>query len=87
MGQKKLWDLSSTHALEAAAEWLRRRSGALAVVVVRVGDAVLSADAALAPRDAYGMVCGQMGALREGLESARRQKRTAAGVYLDGLHE
>jgi hypothetical protein len=28
-GKAKPWDLTSTHALEGACEWLRKRSGAL----------------------------------------------------------
>ncbi|HZP03436.1 MAG TPA: hypothetical protein VFB43_00955 [Terracidiphilus sp.] len=31
------WDLTSTHSLEAACEWIRKGSGALFVVAVRAG--------------------------------------------------
>lgn len=41
---KGKWDLTSTHSLEAAAEWLRERSDALIVVVIRPGDGALAAD-------------------------------------------
>lgn len=41
---KAKWDLTSTHSLEAAAEWMRVRADALIVVVIRPGDAVLAAD-------------------------------------------
>ncbi len=41
---KREWDLTSTHSLEAAAEWLREKSGALIVVVIRPGDGALAAD-------------------------------------------
>lgn len=43
MAERK-WDLTSTHSLEAAAEWLRERSDALIVVVIRPGDGALAAD-------------------------------------------
>ncbi len=41
---KREWDLTSTHSLEAAAEWLRKKSGALIVFVIRPGDGALAAD-------------------------------------------
>jgi hypothetical protein len=44
MANGKQWDLTSTHSLEAAAEWLRVRSDALIVVVIRPGDGALAAD-------------------------------------------
>jgi hypothetical protein len=39
----KQWDLTSTHSLEGACEWIRKGSGALFVVAVRAG-AVPDAD-------------------------------------------
>jgi hypothetical protein len=33
----KGWDLTSTHSLEGACEWIRKGSGALFVVAVRAG--------------------------------------------------
>ena len=41
---KDKWDLTSTHSLEAAAEWLRKRSDALIVVVIRASDGSLAVD-------------------------------------------
>ncbi|MFC5861067.1 hypothetical protein ACFPT7_02045 [Acidicapsa dinghuensis] len=38
------WDLTSTHSLEAAAEWLRKKSDALIVVVIRPQDGALAVD-------------------------------------------
>lgn len=50
---KGKWDLTSTHSLEAAAEWLRERSGALIVVVVRSGDGALAADPLISVLDVH----------------------------------
>lgn len=41
---KAKWDLTNTHSLEAAAEWMRLRSDALIVVIIRPEDAVLAVD-------------------------------------------
>jgi hypothetical protein len=37
MANGKGWDLTSTHSLESACEWIRTGSGALFVVAVRAG--------------------------------------------------
>ncbi len=37
MSNGKGWDLTSTHSLEGACEWIRKGSGALFVVAVRAG--------------------------------------------------
>lgn len=37
MASGKGWDLTSTHSLESACEWIRKGSGALFVVAVRAG--------------------------------------------------
>jgi hypothetical protein len=37
MANGKQWDLTSTHSLEGACEWIRKGSGALFVVAVRAG--------------------------------------------------
>ena len=87
MSQKKPWDLTSTHALEAAAEWIRKRAGALAVVIVRVDDAVLSVDPQMTPRDADGLVCERMRELARGVDQARREKRQAESLRWDALRE
>lgn len=50
---KGAWDLTSTHSLEAAAEWLRTKSDALIVVVIRPGDAVLAADPTIHALDVH----------------------------------
>jgi hypothetical protein len=40
----KDWDLKSTHSLEAAAEYFRKKSDALIVIVIRPHDGTLAAD-------------------------------------------
>lgn len=50
---KRDWDLTSTHSLESAAEWLREKADALIVVVIRPGDAVLAADPLLDVMDVH----------------------------------
>ena len=35
MSEKREWDLTSTHSLEGAAEWIRKKAGAILVLVVR----------------------------------------------------
>lgn len=46
------WDMTSTHSLLGAATWLLKKSGAIAVVIVRAEDAVMDVDPRTAPRAA-----------------------------------
>lgn len=87
MSQKREWDLTSTHSLEAGAEWIRAKAGALCVVIVRVNDSVLAADPGLAAGDAEELVNGYMIKLARDLETARREKRRAARLELGEMHE
>lgn len=61
-GNGKEWDLTSTHSLEGACEWIRKRAGALFVVAVRAGatpdadgrftdDSAIAADPAMPIKD------------------------------------
>jgi hypothetical protein len=52
-GKGKPWDLTSTHALEAAAEWLRKRADATVVLVVRGKDYAFAVAPGVHPDDAY----------------------------------
>ena len=56
MAEKKKWDLTSTHSLEGAAEWIRTRSGAAVVLVVREGDWAASVNPSLLPQEACAKV-------------------------------
>jgi hypothetical protein len=49
MAEKKRWDLTSTHSLLAAAEWLRKSGGAQVVLVLRKDDWAEAHDPALSP--------------------------------------
>ena len=53
---KKSWDMTSTHSLEAGAEWMRSSSKALLVLIVRDNDAVLAVAAGIRPADIEGML-------------------------------
>jgi hypothetical protein len=46
------WDMTSTHSLEAGAEYLRKKAGALLVVVVRVEDSAIACHPDVSPNDA-----------------------------------
>jgi len=71
MSKAKSWDLTSTHALEGACEWIRKRSGALMVVAIRVDDSALAADPAMAAKDVLPRLELEMEALAEGLRKQR----------------
>lgn len=49
MAGKKKWDLTSPRSLQAAAEWIRRQSGAQVVLVIRKDDWAESHDLAFSP--------------------------------------
>jgi hypothetical protein len=73
------WDLTSLHSLEGAAEWIRKGSGALLVLVVRAEDVAFAVDKEVAPADARDMVeivmPGAMARLEEvRLEAKARMK-------------
>jgi hypothetical protein len=74
MSRGKGWDLSSQHSLEGAAEWIRKNSGAVLVLVVRGEDVAFSVDARVAPAAAREMVeCVLPGAAEQ-----LNQRRVAA---------
>lgn len=78
MAQK--WDLTSTHSLEAAAEYLRKKADALIVVVIRPGDGALAVDELLDALDVHdrlwdGAVVGTMQPLLRRLKEMRDEKR------------
>lgn len=56
MSKGKDWDVTSLHSLEGAAEWIRNKSGALLVLVVRPEDVAFAVDPLIAPKDAGDMV-------------------------------
>ena len=80
-------DWAKTGTVSAMAEWLRAKSDALCVVVVRRDDAVLAADARLTPADAMERVVEYLPGLAADLEASRKQKRSAARLELGPVPE
>lgn len=66
-------DWTRTGTIVAMADWLRRESGALAVIVMRPQDGALSMDDAIAPKDVEGMMCVHLEPLVEDLRKNRDQ--------------
>jgi hypothetical protein len=56
MTKSKGWDLTSLHSLEGAAEWIRKNSDALLVLVVRAEDVAFAVDPQVSPSSAVEMV-------------------------------
>jgi hypothetical protein len=80
-------DWTRTGTIVGYAEYLRKQSGALCVVVIRRDDAALVADPLLAPSDARELVDTRMVDLEFDLAAARREKRKGARVELGPLQE
>jgi hypothetical protein len=78
MSKGKGWDLTSLHSLEGAAEWIRKNSGALLVLVVRAEDIAFAVDAQIAPADARVMVELVMPDVQRRLEQQRMAARDLA---------
>lgn len=77
MAERKGWDLTSTHSLEAAAEWIRSRSDAIVVMVVRGRDMAMAVDERCAPSDAADLVRELLPRMVEDVNRARAAKRDA----------
>ncbi len=80
-------DWAKTGTVAAMAEWLRSKSDAQCVVVVRRDDAVLAADPRLAPADAGEVLADRLPGLVLDLATARAEKRKAARQELPPLQE
>ena len=78
MGKGKGWDLTSTHSLEGAAEWIRKNAGAQLVLVVRPGDVAFAVDPGISPRDAKGLVEAELDLVVEHLVQQRMAARDRA---------
>ena len=72
------WDLTSTHSLEAATEWLREKSDALIVVVIRAGDGALAADPLIDVVDVKDRLWEDVPKLLGGLRRVRDEERAKA---------
>jgi hypothetical protein len=78
---------AKTGTVGAMAAWLRSKSDALCVVVIRRDDAVLAADGLLAPSDARDLVVDRMPELAANLTQSRKEKKSSARVELGEMHE
>lgn len=77
MSQRKQWDLTSVHALEGAAEWIRKRSDAIVVMVIRGQDTAFAVAESCAPSDAADLVRDQLPQMVEDTNRARAARRDA----------
>jgi len=75
VAEKRDWDLTSAHSLEGAAEWIRKKSGAALVLIVRGEDVAFAVDP-LMPRyvDAATMVEVAMPELEKSWTEIRARK-------------
>lgn len=78
MAEKKQWDLTSLHSLEGGAEWIRKKSGALLVLVVRPGDVAFALDPTIRVADALSMVAVAMPEMEQSVISQRARKAREA---------
>ena len=74
----KGWDLTSLHSLESAAEWIRKGSGALLVLVVRPNDIAFAVHPEVRPKDAIEMVELVLPETQIGLERRREEAKQKA---------
>lgn len=79
------WERTGT--VEGYAEWLRSKSDALCVVVIRRDDAVFAVDLDCTPADARVLVELRLPDLEVNLKAARLEKKKAARVVMEPVHE
>jgi hypothetical protein len=77
-GKGKPWDLTSTHALEGAAEWIRKRADASVVLVVRGGDYAFAVAPDVAPEAAYDAAQFVLPDALDGLRERRQREQEEA---------
>lgn len=87
MSARKGPDWRKTGTIVAMAEWLREKSGAFAVVVIRRDDAALAVDPAIAPGDARELLLERVPNLAADLAAARQEKRKGARMELEPPRE
>lgn len=73
-------DWSKTGTVVGYAEWVRSKSDALCVVVIRPFNSVLAADPLLTPADCAKRLAEELPGLLEALTAARAEKKKAARV-------
>ena len=80
-------DWTRTGTVEGYAEYLRKSSDAICVVVIRRDDAVFAVDADCAPSDARSLVEERLVDLECNLNTARLEKKKAARVVMEPVGE
>jgi len=72
MSERKKWDLTSTSSIEGAANWIRKGSNAVAVVIVRGNDCAFSVDGQTRPSDAAELVRNLLPVMVEQINRTRK---------------
>jgi hypothetical protein len=78
MSGKRPWDLTSTHSLEAAAEWLRKQADATCVLVVRGKDYAWAVAGDVKADDAYDACRFVLPDALDDLRERRQREKEAA---------
>lgn len=75
-------DWTKTGTVAGYAEYLRKQSDAICVLVIRPHDSVFAVDPRCAPADAEQLVKDYVPRLAERVDLARKEKKTAARLEL-----
>lgn len=86
MAGKRQPDWTKTGTVAGYAEWLRGKSDAICVLVIRPHDSVFAVDPRCAPEDAERLVQEYVPQLSARVEAARREKK-AARVNLELMEQ
>jgi hypothetical protein len=78
----KQLDWTKTGTVEAMGEWLRSKSDAICVMVIRPDDLVFAIDPRCAPADAEALVLEHVTPLVRKVEQARQEKKRTARLEL-----
>lgn len=82
--KKKKWDLTRQGGMWSAMEWIRRDSGALLVVALRVDDMAFSVAPGMAPRDAVELLREELPSLLAMLEQQKEAGKARAVTVRSG---
>lgn len=80
-------DWTKTGTVAGYAEYLRKQSDAICVLVIRPHDSVFAVDPRCAPTDAEQLVMDYLPRLAQQVEATRREKKQAARLELGVLVE
>lgn len=78
MSERRKWDMTSTHSLEAGAEWFRNNADAAAVLVVRGADMAFVVAAGVKPQEAAEAIAYVLPGAVEALQRRQQMEREAA---------